>query len=274
MEYRLIADSGCDMTPEYNQILNATLVPLTLRLGDQEYIDDETLDVPRFLIDMESGSEKAGSAAPAPDAYLQAFGKDTAFAVTLSGKLSGSYNSAMVARGMLPDPEKVHVFDSKSASAGELLILMKLRALVDQGLSRLEIIERAQKFIDGMKTYFVLENLENLRRNGRLNRVVAHLASILNIRPILGADGEGNIAFFSHARGRGQVLRKLTETIAASGKDTRGLDMVISHCNNPILAQALREEVVRQYHFARVLIAPTGGLSSLYAANQGVVIAF
>ncbi|NLI55290.1 MAG: DegV family protein [Clostridiales bacterium] len=275
MDYTLVADSCCDLTDELKKEWNVKTVPLTLTLADESYQDDDQLDLPDFMARMHACKGRVGSAAPAPGLYAEAFGKDDSFAVTLSGNLSGSYASAMAGKEMAEEAgAKVHVFDSRSAAAAEVLLVLKLRKLIQDGLQKSEIIQRVDRFIKEMRTFFVLDNIDNLLKNGRLNRITATIISTLHIRPIMGADGDGNISLFSHVQGWKQVVRKLADTIETDGRDTEGQSLVITHCNNPTLAEELKAEIERRYRFAEILVLPTRGLSSLYANEKGVIMAF
>mgnify|MGYP003592513077 FL=1 len=168
----------------------------------------------------------------------------------------------------------VHVFDSRSAAAGEVLLILKIRKLIQQGLEKSEIIQKIESFIKDMSTFFVLDNIDNLYKNGRLNRITATLISTLHIRPIMGADREGNISLVSHVQGWKQVVKKLADTIEHVGRDTTGQSLVITHCNNPTMAEELKAEIERRYHFSEILVLPTRGLSSLYANEKGVIMSF
>jgi DegV family protein with EDD domain len=277
LDIKIIADSCCDLTPELRERFGATSIPLSILLGSRHLIDDETLEPVQFMADMKSCKEHIGSAAPSPDLYRDAFlGEHTSFVVTLSSNLSGSYESAVLGKTMAAEEgaSDVHIFDSKSACAGETLIVMKLREFINSGLSKSQIINRAETFIKEMKTYFVLGSIDNLLKNGRLNKVVGKLISVLHIKPLMGSDGDGNIALYSHARSQNQIVQKLTDMIAKSGKNTEGESMVIAHCNNPTLAEQLFEAIKQRYHFKEVLVVPTCGLSSVYTYDQGIVIAF
>lgn len=276
MDYRIIADSCCDMTPELRERLGAVTVPLTMLLGEKGFVDDESLDLPAFMAEMKSCTDKIGSAAPSPMLYRDAFqGAHVSLAVTLSSKLSCSYDNAMLGKAMAEEQgADVHVFDSKSASAGEVLVVLKLREMIDAGFHKDRIIVSIESFIQGMKTYFVLDDIDNLLKNGRLNKVVGKLIFLLNIKPVMGADKDGHISLHDQARGQKQIIRKLADTIEKSGKHTEGQSMVITHCQNPGLAQRLKEAIQNRYHFKEILILPTGGLSSTYANVGGVVMAF
>ncbi len=275
MKYTLVADSCCDLTNELKAEWNVKTVPLTLTLAEESYTDDDALDLPDFMARMHACKGRVGSAAPAPGQYAEAFGTDDAFAVTLSSSLSGSYASAMSGKEIAEEAgAKVHVFDSRSAAAAEVLIVLKIRKLILEGLEKSEIIQKIERFIQQMRTFFVLDNIDNLYKNGRLNRITATIISTLHIRPIMGADGDGNISLFSHVQGWKQVVRKLADTIQTDGRDTEGQSLVITHCNNPTIAEELKAEIERRYRFSEILVLPTRGVSSLYANEKGVIMAF
>ncbi len=276
MSYTIVADSSCDMTPELRERLGIITAPLTLTLGEQHFVDDDNLDLQDYMARMRSFPGNPTSAAPSPEQYRDGFlTADTAFGITLSGNLSGSYASAMVGKALAEEKgADVHVFDSKSASAGEILVAIKTRALISLGKTKEEIISSIESFIRRMKTYFVLEDLENLIKNGRMSKIKGRIISALNIRPLLGSDGDGNIALYSIARGEKQAIEKMARTVEDSKIDTAGQTMVITHCNNAPFAHRLRQIVEERYSFEEVLVVPTRGLSSMYANEKGVIIAF
>lgn len=277
MDCKIIADSCCDLTPELRERLGgAVSVPLIMTLGEKSFVDDDALDLPNFMAEMKACTERIGSASPSPSLYKDAFVEaKTSFAVTLSSNLSGSYSSAMIGKTLAEEEgAEVHVFDSKSATAGEVLIALKIREMINNQFQKVKIIASIDNFIRDMKTYFVLDNVDNLRKNGRLNKITATIVSVLNIRPIMGADGDGHIAMFAFGRGEKQILQRLADFIEESGKTTEGESMVITHCNNPGLAEKLMNLIKNRYNFSEILIVPTRGLSSMYANNKGIVMAF
>lgn len=316
----IVADSCCDMSDELKQRLGVVTVPFAMDLGDDQYLDDASLNLPGFKEAMARWHGRIGSAAPSPHSFFEAFKKTgAAFCLTISSKLSASNENARLAgellevdqndtsNHMMPDDgtleasggisggvpattsgaasattsgtasgltKRVHIIDSLSASAGETLVAIKLRQLIDARFSELVIVQRIEQFIRGMKTYFVLESIDNLLKNGRLNRIAGTLTSLLHIKPLLGSDGQGQIKLFGQTRSRKQTIDKLVNTIANSGRATAGEHLVISHCDNPSLAEELAERIRGLYDFAEIVIVPTGGLSSVYADKAGVVIAY
>jgi DegV family protein with EDD domain len=277
MKNRIIVDSCCDMTPEMRDEMGISAIPLTMTIDGEEYRDDESLDMNRFKEKMNRFAGKAGSASPPPFLYRESIeSSEDAYVVTLSAKLSGSYNNAILGNNEALENGKsaACVFDSKSASAGETLIAIKLYELIKSGMPRDSIIETVRRFIDGVKTYFVLGNYDNLRKNGRLGKVAGTLAQMLDIKLIMGADGNGEIALFEKCRGINRMIQQLMRLIENSGKDTRNENIVIAHCNNHSLANQLTSFIKERFRFKNIYVVPTGGLSSLYTDDKGIVLAF
>jgi len=271
MDYKIIVDSTCDMSPELEKSLGIVTVPMYIRLGQQEYIDDANLDLAEFMQKMMACTEKVGTAAPGPETFTGVMTQN-AFVVTVSAKLSATYSNAMLAADEVS--ADIHVFDTKSASAGETLVALKLKELVSRGLSKAQIVEHVNNFIEGMKTYLVLERFENLIKNGRLGALKGKIASMLNVKLLLGSNGEGEIALHAKARGTKQMLEKMLSFISNSGRSTSGENAVISHCNNLSLAEQLAGLIKQRFDFKEIFIVPTRGATSLYADNKGIIVAF
>lgn len=142
----------------------------------------------------------------------------------------------------------------------------------EAGMSFEEVVETVEKFTREMHTYFVLETLENLRKNGRLSLVKALVASALNIKPYMGATENGEIIQLGQARGMQKSLRKMVEAMAAEVKNPEEKVLAISHCNNRERAEFVKEEVLKILKVKDVLILNTRGVSSLYAAEGGIIM--
>lgn len=278
MEYKLIVDSCCELVDELKDKLQAESVPLSMYVDGREFVDDENLDVQEFITAMRESKNIVKSSCPSPDAFAERFRRHNhIFAVTLSSKLSATYNSAVVAKNMVEaeDPsKKIHIFDSLSATAGELLISLKIKECVEKNESWEGIIQNVSEFIREMKTFFVLESLENLIKAGRMSRIAAQIAYALSIRPIMGADGEGNIKLYEKVRGSKKALSKMVNMISVYGQDIANKNLVITYCNCRERAEYVRNLVLEKYNFKAIHMVPSGGLSSLYTNEGGVVIAF
>lgn len=276
MDIGIIADSGCDLRLEEAKKVGVTIVPLTLTLGEENFIDDDTLELEDFRKQMYAFEGPMKSACPSPGAFLEAFRtKRKGFCVTISEVLSGTYNSAVLAAGMAQEEGvEVEVLNTKSASAGQTLVVYKLKDLMESGLGMDEIRRSILEFIDRMKTYFVLDNMDMLIKNGRMNKVTGKIITALGVRPIMGGDAGGNIALYSYARSTKQLIDRMTHFIKESGRKVEGERLIIAHNNNLELASKLKEAIASAHPFKEILLVATGGISSMYSADKGIVLSF
>ena len=275
--YKIIIDSCGELSEEMKADGHYENVALTLQLGQEEIVDDETFDQADFLKKVAASQEGPKSACPAPHAYLEAMecDADHIYVVTLSSKLSGSYNSACLARDMYledyPD-KKVLVVDSKSASIGQTLIGLKIAACENAGMEYEEILKVVEQYVAGQHTFFVLETLETLRKAGRLSDLKAMIASTLNIKPIMGSTDEGSIQQLAQARGMNKALDRMVQSMMEVTTDCEKKIVAISHCNCKERALQLKEKVEKVANFKDIFIVDTAGVSSMYANDGGVIM--
>lgn len=275
MKYKIVGDSCCDLTKEELKKEYMTSVPLVLTVGDEDVIDDSTFDQEKYLKMVDACPECSRSACPSPESYMEHFDNaENVFVVTLSAKLSGSYNSAMLAKQIYQEshPEvNIHVFDSKSAAAGEHLICEKLEALIAKALDFRTIVEKTEAYISEMRTLFVLDNLDTMRKNGRITKVKALAANMLNIKPVLhGVDGE--IEQLDQARGMNKALNKLLSYIEKDGYDKKR-PVRITQCASMERCMNVRKILMEQFGFTDVKVLDAGGVSTTYENRGGVVVA-
>ena len=278
MSYKIAIDSCGELLDEWKNDGRIESIPLTLTVGGENIIDDENFNQKDFLKKVAACPECPKSACPSPERYMKAYECDAEhiYAVTLSAELSGSYNSAILGKNLFLEeqPEKkVHVFNSKSASGGQSLIAMKIVECEEKGLSFEEVVSEVEKYIEEMNTFFVLENLETLRKNGRLGRVKALVASALKIKPVMGSTDEGTIIQLDQARGMNRALIKLVEQVIEKTPDSAEKVLAISHCNCPARAQVLKEAFEERMKLAKIVVLDTAGVSSMYANDGGVIVA-
>lgn len=274
MKNNLLVDSCTDLSIETQDILR---IPFKILIEDEEIID-ENLDINALIGSMKNTKQQIKSACASPDSFVNKFKSEANnFAVTISSQLSGSYNSAMVAVEAFMEkfPESfAHVFDSKSASAGETLVTMKVKQLIEDNLNPSEIIEQTNKYISKLRTFFILDSLDNLAKNGRITNFKAILANIMHIVPIMGEDGEGHIVLKEQVRGKKKAFARLIDMIAEYNVDFENTILGITHVNCLEKAEGLRDEIQNRYPFKDIKIFESSGLSTVYADDGGIVIAF
>lgn len=277
MSFKVVIDSCGELLDKWKYDARFESVPLTLMVGGETIIDDETFNQKEFLRKVAECPECPRSACPSPERYMKAFrcDADHVYGVTLSAELSGSYNSAVLGKNLLLEEEpdkKVHVFNSCSASIGQTLIAMKIQELEEAGASFEEVVEKVEDYIAGQDTYFVLENLETLRKNGRLSKAKALVASALKIKPVMCSTPEGNIAQLDQARGMNKALVKMVDHIVARTKDPEKKQLAISHCNCESRAMLLKETLQERLRPLAITVLDTAGVSSMYANDGGVIV--
>lgn len=278
MSFHIVADSCCELTADMKKRGNIEIAPLTLEVGGESILDDETFDQKYFLKRVAECPECPKSACPSPDYFRKSFlnGAERCYAVTLSAQLSGSYNSAVLGANLAQEENedlKIHVFNSRSASIGETLIVKKIVECEEAGMSFERAVETVELYISTQHTYFVLENLETLRKNGRLSKTKALVASALKIKPVMGATPEGDIVQLDQARGINKALMKMVDAIVNDAQHVENKTLAISHCNCPERAEMVKEALLERLAVQDVFVLDTQGVSSMYANDGGIIIA-
>ena len=272
MNYKIVSDSASNLlqgTQWYQS------VPLKI-LGQQEYIDDGSQDVAEMVHHLKHFKGKSSSSCPNVSDWLDAFeGHQCIFAVTITQRLSGSYNAAVQAantyREEHPDA-RIYVIESMAAGSEMAMIVDKIRTLMDQGLDPDQVMEQVKDYQSHLYTLFCLESLTNLARNGRVNPTVAKLAGVLGIR-VCGEAQQGQIVPIHKARGARKALNTLVEMIAERGFHD-GCLLRVAHCFAPETAQALGDAILEKFPNARFQMETTGVLCSYYAEQGGLMIGF
>ena len=278
MSYKIVIDSCGELLDEWKQDPRFESVALTLSVDGVNIIDDETFDQADFLRRVAECPECPKSACPSPERYMRAFDCEAehVYAVTLSAELSGSYNSAVLGKNLLQEdhPDRqIHIFNSKSASVGQTLIAMKIQECEEAGLPFEQVIETVDAYIEQQHTFFVLDNLETLRKNGRLSKVKALVASALKIKPVMGSTEEGAICQLDQARGMNKALVKMAQIIVEKTADSGQKTLAISHCNCHERAILLKNALEERMPMKKIVILDTAGVSSMYANDGGVIVA-
>lgn len=277
MNYKIIVDSCGELTEEMKASGVYETASLEIELQGRHIIDDETFDQAEFLKLVAESPECPKSSCPSPERYMEAYhcDADHVYAVTLSSELSGSYNSAVLGKNLYEEEygeKKIHIFNSRSASVGETLIALKAAECEEKGMSFEETVETVEAYIEEQHTYFVLETLDTLRKNGRLTGIKAVMATALNIKPVMGSTPEGNICQLGQARGVKKALVKMAEQVVEDLKNSKDKILAIAHCNCKERAENVKKMLLEKIDVKEVIILDTAGISSMYAADGGVIV--
>ena len=276
MSYKIVVDSCCELPEKYKNDGRFQIVPLGLEVGEYVILDDENFDQKVFLKKVADYPLCPKSSCPSPEKFIEAYHDEAEeiYAVTLSSHLSGSYNSAELAKSLYAEKygkKKIHVIDSESASCGETQLVEEILVCKEEGLSFEETVKRVETFKRKMRTYFVLDNLETLRKNGRLSGVKALVASTLNIKPVM-VGNLGVIEQKGQAIGINKALAKMADCIVNDVENPQERMLMITHCNCPERAEFMRGLMEKRASYRDVLIMDTAGVSSMYANDGGVIV--
>ncbi|MCU9532973.1 DegV family protein [Streptococcus sp. CSL10205-OR2] len=278
MAWKIVTDSGSDFRILPDLALDTTfeLVPLSLTIGDRVFVDSKDLDIEEMMTTMYSQNTAALSACPSPEAFKNSYeGADNIIVITLTGTLSGSHNSAQLAKKMLLEENpnaNIHVFDSLSAGGEMDLFLLEANRLIKEGLEFEEVIAQLETYLSKTRLLFILSKVDNLVKNGRLNKLVGTVVGLLNIRMVGRASEEGRLELLHKPRGQKKAVVAAFEEMLNSGYN--GGRVMIAHANNLKICQQLEEKIKNKFPQAEVNAMPTSGLCSFYAEEGGILLGY
>ena len=278
MSYRVVVDSCCDLPDHLRRDDRFVVVPLTLQVGDYSVLDDEHFDQADYLKRVAECETCARTACPSPDSYCRAYDCDAedVYVVTLSSKLSGSYNSAVLGRDIYHEDygkKNIHVFDSLSACCGEAQIAMRIMELADAGSSFRSVVEQVEDYRDSLRTFFVLDSLDTLRKNGRLTGMKALVATTLNIKPVCIGD-HGSIAQKSQGIGIRKALVRMVDMVIQDKLPTEDRRLMITQVNCYERAELVANMILTKRKFRDNIIVDAAGVATTYAGDGGIVVTY
>jgi DegV family protein with EDD domain len=277
MSFKIVGDSCLDLTDEMKRDPRFEIVPLTLQVDDWMVVDDAHFNQLEFIDRVKKSPNCPKSACPSPEAFKKACecDADDVFVITLSSHLSGSYNSARLGRELYVEEygeKNILVIDSESASAGETQLANAIVEMYNQGMNFAQVSEAILKMRDEQKTYFVIDSLEPLRKNGRLTGLQAFFATALNIKPVMGAE-HGVIVKLDQARGLNKAYARMGDIGVRAAGETEKMHVTIAHCNCLDRAKQVKAELEKRAKFLEIVITETAGVATLYAGDGGIVMA-
>lgn len=276
--YKIIADSSCDLTSLEHLSTNALFgrAPLRVIVGETEYVDEPGLDTRAMMDAVYSFKGKTGSACPSPEEYAEHCRQvDEAYIVTISSNLSGSYNSAVLARDLVlaEHPEKkIHIFDSLSAGPELTLIVEEIARLADSGLPFEMVCSEVERYQKRTALLFQLNSLENLTKNGRVSKMAGMTAKLLGIHMIGIASDEGTVQPLHKCRGSEKTYKLVLQEMRERG--FFGGRVVLGHAFQEKGAEMMRNLILADFPSANVTVMPLSGLCCYYAEEGGLLIGF
>lgn len=277
MKFQILVDSSSDIDFNYlqNDDISFDIIPLTIYIGNEEFVDDKNLNIQDMITKMNACKEKMRSSCPSPESWLEKFNQaDYTFVVAMTSKLSGTYNSAVVAQQMAPNKDNIYVFDTKSTSGSMELVVDEIVRLIKENKEFKEIVEKVEEFIKTRHLFFILHRFDNLVANGRMSKFAGFMAKTLVIKPICSASPEGTIDIVHKCIGALNAYKKLAELMQKRCTDFSDRKLIITHCNNLEDAEKIKELVSPKCNFKEIVIKQMHGLTSFYAQEKGLIICF
>ncbi len=260
-QIKIVTDSTADLSSEQTQRYGIKVVPITVSFGSDSYADGVDLDADQFYKKLISENILPKTSQPSPEAFRQAYDEiasegDTILSIHVSGKLSGTLNSAELASKIAK--AEVIPIDTKTASQGIGLTVLVAAEAVKRGLAKDEIIAIIKKSIPNTFSVFAVDTLEYLQRNGRIGKAASMLGSLLQLRPILYADPEGMVAPYAKVRGRSQIIPGLVAAALNNVSPDLPVNLSVVHSWNREGADHLLSELKTHYEISDLHIGMVG----------------
>ncbi|MFV0479274.1 MAG: DegV family protein [Anaerorhabdus sp.] len=279
MKWGIVTDSGCDLKERdfQNKGVDFTVAALKIIVDDQEFVDDDNIQISDLLEGMKNSKETLQTACPAPGDFYEGFKKsDNVLCFTLTGGLSGTYNSARMAKELMEvdDPsKKIFVCDTKSVAGSEVLMIEKSLELIQAGKSFEEITAELEIYNKELALVFTMGSYDNLIKTGRMSNFMGSVVKTLNIRLICVASPEGTVETAKKCRGHKTTYNTMVDMMKEK-KDLSHATIQIHHCNNEKDSSYIREKIMAEYPNAKINIVPCKGLTTFYAMDGGILIAY
>jgi DegV family protein with EDD domain len=271
----IITDSSCDLPKELLRQYHIHVVPLTVVIDGKEYTEGVDITPQEFCQKMLGASSLPRTSQPSPLAFAKIFGETAGngslLCLTISSKLSGTYQSACMAQDL--SGVSVTVFDTWAGSLGVGLQAIRAAELATQGLGVKEIVERLTAYRGEMNILILLDTLENIVKGGRLSKFQGSVAKVLGIKVLLEGV-EGSVELLEKIRGRNKFLQRAIDIIGERRKDLTNTTFGITHVDNLADAEYLKELIEERYHPQDVIINYMGSTMGTYAGKGGMIISF
>ncbi len=267
---RIVTDSTADLTPEQQRAAGITVVPLNVHFGDEVFRDHVDLSTDEFFRRLKASPQLPRTSQPSVGAFEEAYrslrqGGDEIVSVHLSSKVSGTYNSALMAAQSVGEG-KIDVVDSLSTSMALGFIALEGAKLARAGRDRQAVAECLRGLVPKARVICVVDTLTYLERGGRIGKARALLGSLLNVKPILQLK-DGEVVPLGRARGRPQALNRLVELLERDGKVSQ---LAIMHGAAHTDAEQLRERVASSYPSVDIQLTEIGAVLGTHT-GPGVI---
>ncbi len=272
---KIITDGSCDLSHEVLNKFNINVVPLGVSFGEEHYTAGVDIDNKEFYAKMKESKELPKTFCPSPENFCKEYQceEDKIIVIALSSKLSGTYNSASLARGLYLSEHKekdIRVIDSMTGSIGAGLLLIKAAKMISEGKDIDEIVEAIENLKEKISFYGTLETLENAIKGGRINPLAGKIIGALNFKAIVQIK-DGVVKPIDKARGESNSIKKVANYITSNIEDTKDKILCLMHANCPEKAHKLLSIIEKTHKFDEVYISEVGPVMGTYTSEGAVL---
>ena len=272
---KIITDGSCDLSHEVLNKFNINVVPLGVSFGEEHYTAGVDIDNKEFYAKMKESKELPKTFCPSPENFCKEYQceEDKIIVIALSSKLSGTYNSASLARDLYLSEHKekdIRVIDSMTGSIGDGLLLIKAAKMISEGKDIDEIVEAIENLKEKISFYGTLETLENAIKGGRINPLAGKIIGALNFKAIVQIK-DGVVKPIDKARGESNSIKKVANYITSSIEDTKDKILCLMHANCPEKAHKLLSIIEKTHKFDEVYISEVGPVMGTYTSEGAVL---
>ncbi len=261
---KILTDSAQDFKPEFLESKGITVVPLMVFFGEEAFLDGYEIRGKAFYDKLRTSPHHPHTSQPSPEAFRARFEELTAdgshvIAILLSQVLSGTFQSAVLAKDMLPD-RSITVVNSRLASCSYGALAIMAAEMAEEGASPEAIAAFLEEMASKCVTVFSVDTLDYLARNGRIGKAQHFLGGLLNMKPLLSLDKDGYVTAIERVRGKSKVLPRVMEIVAEKVPSRKASVVTISHSDAPEEAQKMKESVLSLLKVGRLYEAEIGSI--------------
>jgi DegV family protein with EDD domain len=259
---RIVTDSTSDIPLELREALGIEMVPLKVHFGEETYLDSITMDSATFYRKLSQASKLPTTSQPSPVDFLDVYSRlssepDTRIlSIHLAAALSGTYQSANLAKSMLEDKADISLMDSRTASFGIGMLAVSAAKQAREGRSMEEILRHLEEQRSQMSLYFLVDTLEYLHKGGRIGKASAVLGSLLNIKPILSIDPGGEVYSVDKVRGSKRAMARIVELLKE--KHSGSVRVAVAHADCLSIAEELSARIREHFDVSELTYTTIG----------------
>ena len=277
MKITLITDSTCDLNPVLLTELDIQFAPLKVLFNDKEYVDKIDLTNPEFYSLMKQSKELPTTSQVNPGEFYDLFAKEVeagneVIGIFLSSELSGTYNSAVIAKEMVGS-DNIHLIDSRTVSFALGFMIVRIKALIDSGADINTVIAFAKDMIANNQLYGMLDTLENLKKGGRLSSGTAMIGKVLNLKPIIEVK-EGLVNVAEKARGSRKGLSWMIDQVEAAYPGGKIAEIAIAHANNEEKLKEFKLLLLEKFEISKIYEIEIGSVVGTHAGEGAIGVTF